>query len=165
MTDRDKGLSCAIKGLKLADPGKVRHRTRIVTPDGMDRSIHARNEVPVTKGHKVAVLVQQGKERGYVAFWLILGVCLLACPAIFASSGWTGVATTDAGSAVANATVALHSNSEQPEYHATTSPNGTFTFAEIKPGSYRVSVEAKGKVWTAREPFVVPENAQLKINR
>lgn len=76
----------------------------------------------------------------------------------------TGVATTDAGSPVANATVALHSKSEQPEYHATTSPNGTFTFAEIKPGSYRVSVEAKGKVWTAPEPFVVPENAQLNVN-
>ncbi len=35
MTDRDKGLCCAIKGLKLADPGKVRHRTRIVMPEGM----------------------------------------------------------------------------------------------------------------------------------
>ena len=33
MTDRDKGLCCAIKGLKLADPGKVRHRTRIVMPE------------------------------------------------------------------------------------------------------------------------------------
>jgi hypothetical protein len=32
MTDRDKGL----KGLKLADPGKVRHRTRIVMPEGID---------------------------------------------------------------------------------------------------------------------------------
>src|SRR5580693_6510113 len=100
------------------------------------------------EGHKVTVLIEQGEERGYVAFWLILGVCLLACPAIFASSGWAGVATTDAGSPVANATVALHSNSEQPEYHTTTSPYGTFTFAEIKLGSYRVSVEAKGKVWT-----------------
>src|ERR1700736_1103330 len=122
------------------------------------------NEVPVTKGHKVTVLVEQGRERGYVAFWLILSVCLFACPAILASSGWTGVATTDAGSPVANATVVLHSNSEQPEYHATTSPNGTFTFAEIKPGSYRVSVEAKGKVWTAPERLVVPENAQLNVN-
>jgi hypothetical protein len=38
MTDRDKGLCCAIKGLKLADPGKVRHRTCIVMPEGMDLS-------------------------------------------------------------------------------------------------------------------------------
>jgi len=36
MTDRGKGLFCAIKSLKLADPGKVRHRTRIVMPEGMD---------------------------------------------------------------------------------------------------------------------------------
>ena len=33
MTDRDKGLCYAIKGLKLADPGKVRHRTRVVMPE------------------------------------------------------------------------------------------------------------------------------------
>src|SRR5580700_11446846 len=86
-------------------------------PIRVGRSIHALNEVPVTKGHKVSVLVEQSRERGYVAFWLILGVCLLACPAIFASSGWTGVATTDAGSPVANATVVVHAISEQPEYH------------------------------------------------
>src|SRR4029077_17050820 len=117
-----------------------------------------------TKGHKVTVLVEQGRERGYVAFWLILSVSLFACRAMFSSTGWTAVATTESGSPVVNATVILHSISEQPEYHATTSPNGTFTFAEIKLGSYRVSVEAKGKVWTAPEPFVIPENAQLNVN-
>jgi hypothetical protein len=36
MTHGDKVLCCAIKGLKLADPGKVRHGTRIVRPEGMD---------------------------------------------------------------------------------------------------------------------------------
>jgi hypothetical protein len=36
MTDRDKGLCYAIKGLKLADAGKVRNRSRIVMPEGMD---------------------------------------------------------------------------------------------------------------------------------
>jgi 2-haloacid dehalogenase len=36
MTDRDKRLCCAIEGLKFADPGKLRHRTRIVMPEGMD---------------------------------------------------------------------------------------------------------------------------------
>lgn len=133
-------------------------------PIRVSRSIHALSEVPVTKRYKVTVLVGQGPDRGHVAFGLILGVCLLACPALFASTGWTGVATTDAGSPVANATVVLHSNAEQREYQAATSPNGTFTFGEIKPGSYRVSVEANGKVWTAPELFVVPENDQLTAN-
>ena len=142
---------------------KSTHRSKVF-PIRVGRSIHALNEVPVPKGHKVTVLVEQGRERVYVAFWLILSVCLFACPAIFASSGWTGVTTTDAGSPVSNATVALHSNSERPEYHAATTTNGTFTFAEIKPGSYRISVEVKGKVWTAPEPFVVPENVQLNVN-
>ena len=35
MTDRDNGLCCAIKGLKLADPEKC-GTGRIVMPEGMD---------------------------------------------------------------------------------------------------------------------------------
>jgi len=44
MTDRDKSLCCAIKGLKLADPGKVRHRTRIVMPEGMDLVLYCESK-------------------------------------------------------------------------------------------------------------------------
>jgi hypothetical protein len=44
MTDRDKGLCCAIKGLKLADPGKVRHRTRIVMQEGMDLVLYCESK-------------------------------------------------------------------------------------------------------------------------
>jgi hypothetical protein len=50
MTDRDRGLCCAIKGLKSADPGKVRHRTRIVMPEGR------------TSGQSPA-------ERPYAQYW------------------------------------------------------------------------------------------------
>src|SRR5207248_1671764 len=44
MTDGDKVLCCAIKGLKLADPGKVRHRTRIVMPEGMDLVLYCESK-------------------------------------------------------------------------------------------------------------------------
>ena len=47
MTDRDKGLCCAIKGVRLADPVKVRHRTRIVIPEGMNLVLYCEsNDAP-----------------------------------------------------------------------------------------------------------------------
>ena len=104
------------------------------------------------------------QDRGHLALLLILVVILLACPAVFASTGWAGVATTDAGSPVANATVTLHSSSEQPDYRATTSQNGAFSFPEIKPGSYRLTIEADGRIWAAAELFVVTDNAQLNFS-
>ena len=40
----EQGSVCAIKGLKLADPGKVRHRTRIVMPEGMDLVLYCESK-------------------------------------------------------------------------------------------------------------------------
>jgi len=89
---------------------------------------------------------------------------LLLCPNLWAATSWSGIATTDAGLPVANATVTLHSSSPLPDYHATSSPNGTFTFADIQPGSYLLTVDVNGTVWTAAVLFVVPDNAQLSLN-
>jgi hypothetical protein len=55
MTDRDKGLCCAIKGPKLEDPGKVRHRTRIVMPEGMDPVLYCESkDAPLPVGGEIA---------------------------------------------------------------------------------------------------------------
>ena len=74
------------------------------------------------------------------------------------------MATTDAGAPVANAVIVLHSNAGKAEYQVTTSANGAFTFGEVKPGSYLVTVEVNGKVWTAVEMLAVAEDAQLAVN-
>ena len=43
MTDRDNGLCCAIKGLKLADPEKC-GAGRIVMPEGMDLVLYCESK-------------------------------------------------------------------------------------------------------------------------
>jgi len=101
-----------------------------------------------------------------LAFRLLLTIPFLACSNLHASTGWTGVVTTDAASPIPNATVALHSTSSltEPAYLATTSNNGSFTFPEIQPGSYRLTVESNGKLWTAADLLVLPQNSQLTAN-
>src|SRR3984957_8808294 len=42
--DRDKDLCCAVKSLKLADPVKVRHRTRIAMPESMDLVLYCESK-------------------------------------------------------------------------------------------------------------------------
>jgi hypothetical protein len=113
---------------------------------------------------KTRRLREEWRAGGNVVFSLVLVVFLLVCPILRAATGWTGVATTDAGAPVANATVVLHSTAGDGEYRAKTSENGSFTFGELRAGSYRVTVEANGKVWTAAEMLVVPEQGQLTAN-
>ena len=72
--------------------------------------------------------------------------------------------TTDTSAPVSNAVIVLHSSTGQAEYHTATSASGAFSFGEIKPGSYRVTVEVNGKVWTAAALFVVQENPQLTVD-
>jgi hypothetical protein len=74
------------------------------------------------------------------------------------------VVTTDTSAPVSNAVIVLHSSTGQAEYHTATSASGAFSFGEIKPGSYRVTVEVNGKVWTAASLFVVQENQQLTVD-
>jgi len=74
------------------------------------------------------------------------------------------VVTTDTSAPVSNAAVVLHSSTGQAEYHTATSASGAFTFEEIKPGSYLVTVEVTGRVWTAAALFVVQENQQLTVD-
>jgi Carboxypeptidase regulatory-like domain/TonB dependent receptor len=109
-------------------------------------------------------LVKNRVGRGRVTSSLVIIVWLLACPTLRAATGWTGVATTDDGAPVSNATVVLHSSTGQAEYHATTTANGSFTFGEIKPDTYRVSVEASGKTWTAITLLVVRESEPLTVD-
>jgi hypothetical protein len=119
--------------------------------------------VRLTKANQVSILVKNRVVRGHIVFRLILVVCLLGCPTSRAATGWTGVATTDGGSPVSNAAVVLHSSAGPTEYRRTTSANGSFTFGEIKPDSYRVTVEASGKTWTATMLLVVKET-QLAVD-
>jgi hypothetical protein len=63
MTDRDKGLCCAIKGLKLEDPGKVRHRTRIAMPEGMDLVLYCESKNSFMSAPEATALRKKGVRK------------------------------------------------------------------------------------------------------
>jgi hypothetical protein len=71
------------------------------------------------------------------------------------ASSWAGVLKDKSGNAVANATVRLHAQSGDNVYTAKTSTSGKFSFDEIAPGSYEVSVNLAGKSYVATNPLIV----------
>ena len=54
----------------------------------------------------------------------------------------TGIATDSSGAAVAHTTVLLTERSTNTKYNAVTSPEGIYTFPEVAPGVYNVSIAA-----------------------
>ncbi len=66
-----------------------------------------------------------------------------------------------AGNAVGMATVKLVLADRSGEYAASTSSSGQFVFIAVAAGSYKISVSAAGKIWTAADPVVIKEGATL----
>jgi hypothetical protein len=113
MTDRDKGLCCAIKGLKLADPGKVRQVFWFVLhalaclPLSLEELFmheyrHSNEEALGRTLHKTLRLIQK-----CLLFGLMAAISLDAqhsAPSVTTSAG---VVRTVAGEPVAKAKVTL----------------------------------------------------------
>jgi len=59
------------------------------------------------------------------------------------------------------ATVKLVLADRSGEYAASTSSSGQFVFIAVAAGSYKISVSAAGKIWTAADPVVIKEGATL----
>ena len=66
-----------------------------------------------------------------------------------------------AGNAVGMAIVKLVLADRSGEYAASTSSSGQFVFIAVAAGSYKISVSAAGKIWTAADPVVIKEGATL----
>ena len=74
-------------------------------------------------------------------------VCLLACVAAQAQAGRSTVRGTvrdQQGNVVTGATVTLTNAEKNFARTQTTTDDGTYTFAAVPPGDYRVEVEARG---------------------
>jgi hypothetical protein len=95
------------------------------------------------------------------AFYLLLLFGLTSSLHAFPTGSWSGVVRDAAGNAVGMATVKLVSADRSGEYSASTSSGGQFAFLAVAAGSYKISVTAAGKIWTAADPLVVKEGATL----
>src|ERR1035438_7650475 len=68
----------------------------------------------------------------------------------------TGIVTDPSGGAVPNASVTLTSDSTNASRKATTSADGSYRFAFVPPGAYKIAVSASG--------FQTQERSGLAVN-
>jgi len=97
-----------------------------------------------------------------VCFAAILA--LLLAPLSFSAPTWSGIFRDAAGKPVPAAKIALRATSGKPGYEAATAENGAFTIAGIVAGTYTLSAEVAGELWTAAKPFVVTEQGPPNVD-
>ncbi len=88
-------------------------------------------------------------------------LALFAIPGTLSASSWTGVAKSDSGTPISNATVTAQVANESIEYHAITDANGAFQFGTLPPGTYRITLTAGQQSWSAPDPLILQPDAQL----
>jgi hypothetical protein len=94
-------------------------------------------------------------------FFLV--IVFVQAPSLHSSPApsWSGVLRDSTGNPVEMATIKLFASENNQEYSATTSTTGQFAFTAVAPGSYRLTVSAAGKIWTAADPVVIKDGATL----
>jgi len=102
--------------------------------------------------------------RFWLSVFLATVLALLFAPFSFSASNWTGVLRDAGGKPVVKAKITLRASPAGQSYEATTAENGSFTIAGIPVGSYALTAEAVGKLWTAAQPFVVTEEGPPKLD-
>ena len=99
---------------------------------------------------------------------LLLFLLVTSATHSLAASSWRGVVRDSAGAPVSGAIVSLRADASQREYSTTTPANGEFRFDGIEPQTYRLSVRAAGKEWTAASPLQINDgdalNSDLKLS-
>ena len=92
---------------------------------------------------------------------LILLLAFLPATAGASRTSWSGVLRDAAGVPVSAASVTLHSPTADRDYTVSTSTSGTFTFPEIVPGKYELSVRTNAKLFKSGTPVEFRDGSQL----
>ena len=139
MTDRDKGLCCAIKGFMHAIAFRLHSRKFVMY------------EFRCAKEHAIA--------RAFYKSFRLTGRCLLLGLMVAVSlkaqqsapspPAWTGVVRTAAGEPVAGAKVTVYPPTAKENLTAVTGTDGRFAIADIRLGPHKVSVQLPGRGPTA----------------
>lgn len=91
-------------------------------------------------------------------------LALLFAPFSFSATNWTGVLRDAAGKPVAAAKITLRTSPAEQGYFATTAENGSFAITGIPAGTYTLTAEVAGKLWTASQPFVVTQEGAPNVD-
>jgi len=95
---------------------------------------------------------------GFQRSFLILAVLLLVCaPISVSATPWSGVLHDADGKPAAGAKILLQTADGQKKYEATTAEDGSFSLPNVEAGSYLLTVETGGKVWSAAKPLLIAD--------
>src|SRR6202045_581630 len=139
MTDRDKGLCCAIKGFMHSIAFRLHSRKFV-----MYEFRYAKEHAIARTFHKAFRLVERCLLLG-----LMVAVSLEAQQSSPSAPAWTGVVRTAAGEPVAGATVTVYTAAAKEKMTAVTGSDGKFAVARITTGPHNVSVQLPGRGPTA----------------
>src|SRR6266700_3779906 len=139
MTDRNKGLCCAIKGFLHAIAFHLHSRKFV-----MYEFRYAKEHAIARTFHKAFRLVERCLLLG-----LMVEVSLEEQQSSPSAPAWTGVVRTAAGEPVAGAKVTAYTATAKEKMTAVTGSDGSFAIADIRPGPHTVSVQLPGRGPTA----------------
>src|SRR5260370_27506816 len=135
MTDRDKGLCRAIKGLKAPIAFRLHSRKFF-----MHEFYYAKDHVLARACHKAFRLIDK-----YLVFGLMVAVALKAQQSSPSAPAWAGAVLTAAGEPVAGAKVTVFTPGAKKNLTAVTGTDGRFAIADLRLGPNRVSVQLPGR--------------------
>src|SRR5712664_4680743 len=135
MTDRDKGLCCAIKGFKHPIAFRLHSRKFF-----MHEFYYAKEHVIARTFNKAFRLIEK-----YLLFGLMAAIALKAQQTSPSAPAWAGAVRTAAGEPVAGAKVTVFTPGAKKNLTAVTGTDGRFAIADIRPGPHTVSVQLPGR--------------------
>src|SRR5450432_66995 len=139
MTDRDKGLCCAIKGFMHSIAFRLHSRKLVMY------EFRYAKELAITRTfHKAFRLLER-----FLLLGLMVAVSLEAQQSSPSAPAWTGVVRTAAGEPVAGAKVTVYTAHAKEKMTAVTGSDGRFAIADIRPGPHTVSAQLPGRGPTA----------------
>src|SRR5258707_3558195 len=131
MTDRDKGLCCAIKGFMHGIAFRLHSRRFFM------HEYHYAKEHAIDRGfHKAFRLIEKCFLLG-----MMVAISLEAQQSVPSAPAWTGVVRTAAGEPVAGARVTVYTPAAKRKMTAVTASDGRFAIADLRPGPHTVSVQ------------------------
>src|SRR6202166_643623 len=135
MTDRDKGLCCAIKGFMHSIAFRLHPRKFV-----MYEFRYAKEHAIARTFHKAFRLIVK-----YLLLGLMVAVSLEAQQSVPSAPAWTGAVRTAAGEPVAGAKGTVFTPGAKENLTAVTGTDGTFAIADLRLGPHNVSVQLPGR--------------------